>query len=63
MDLHGRSIDVAPGDDPVEALQRYLKAGATRSARELAQKAVVLIAPDTLLGVEVWPTLALLSPR
>jgi hypothetical protein len=63
VELHGRSIHAAPGDDPVEALQRYLKAGATRSARELAQKAVVLIAPDTLLGVEVWPTLALLSPR
>jgi len=59
VDLHGRSIDVAPSNDPVEALQRYLKAGATRSSRELAQKAVVLIAPETLLGAEVWPTLAL----
>ena len=57
--LHGRSIDVAPGRDPVEALQRYLKAGATRSSRELAQKAVVLIEPEPLLGAEVWPTLAL----
>jgi len=59
VDLHGRSIDVAPGSGPVEALQRYLKAGATRSARELAQKAVVLVEPEPLLGVEVWPTLAL----
>ncbi len=63
VELQGRSIDATPGDDPVEALQRYLKTGATRSARELAHKAVVLIAPDTLLGVEVWPTLALASPR
>ncbi len=47
---------------PVEALQRYLKAGATRSSRELAQKAVVLIEPEPLLGAEVWPTLAL-PPR
>lgn len=59
VDLHGRSIDIAPGHDPVEALQRYLKASATRSSRELAQKAVVLIEPEPLLGAEVWPTLAL----
>jgi hypothetical protein len=55
--LHGRSLDVTPGSGPVEALQRYLKAGATRSSRELAQKAVVLIEPELLLGAEVWPTL------
>jgi hypothetical protein len=59
VDLHGRSIAVAPGNDPVDALQRYLKAGATRSSRELAQKAVVLIEPGPFLGAEVWPTLAL----
>jgi hypothetical protein len=62
VDLHARSIGVAPGSRPVEALQRYLKAGATRSSRELAQKAVVLIEPAPLLGAEVWPTLAL-PPR
>jgi hypothetical protein len=59
VDLHGRSINVAPGNDPVEALQRYLKAGGTRSSRDLAQKAVVVIEPEALLGGEVWPTLAL----
>lgn len=59
IDLHGRSIESAPGDGPVDALQRYLKAGATPSPRELAQKAVILIGPEPLLGVEAWPTLAL----
>ena len=63
VELRGRSIDAAPGDDPVDALQRYLKAGATRSARELAGQAVVLIEPESALGVEVWPTLALPSAR
>jgi hypothetical protein len=63
VELHGRSIAATPGDEPVEALQRYLKAGATPSARELGQKAVVLIAPETLLGVEAWPTLALAPSR
>ena len=59
VELQGRSIEAAPGSDPVEALQRYLKAGATRSARELAHKAVVLIGPAAVLGAEVWPTLVL----
>ena len=59
VDLHGRSIAAAPADEPAEALLRYLKAGATRSSRELAHKALVLIAPEPLLGAEVWPTLAL----
>jgi len=63
VELRGRSIDAAPGDDPVEALQRYLKAGATRSARELAGQAVVLIEPESALGAQVWPTLALPSAR
>jgi hypothetical protein len=61
VDLHGRSIDAAPGSDPVQALQRYLKAGLTRSSRDLAEKAVVLIQPEPFLGAEVWPTLALPS--
>ena len=63
VSLHGRSIDVVPGSDPVEALQRYLKAGATRSSRELAQKALLLVEPLSLLGTEVWPTLVLPPAR
>jgi len=61
--LHGRSVEVLPSAGPLEALQRYLKAGATRSSRELARKALVLLAPEPFLGVEVWPTLALPPDR
>ena len=50
------------GDDPLEALQRYLKARASPSARELSSKAVVLLEPDEFLGVEAWPSLVL-PPR
>ena len=57
--LHGRSIDAVPGQEPLEALVRYLQAGASPSARELSRKAVVLIGPDRLLGAQAWPTLAL----
>ena len=57
--LHGRSIEAGPEHDPLEALQRYLRAGASPSARELGHKAVVLITPERLLGAQAWPTLAL----
>lgn len=60
--LNGRSIDAKAGDDPIAAIQRYLSAGTTPSSRELAQKAVVLIAPEPLLGAQVWPSLALALP-
>jgi len=59
VELHARSIDARPDSDPVAALQGYLKAGASPSARELARKAVVLIDPEPYLALEVWPTLAL----
>jgi hypothetical protein len=59
VELHARSIDANPADDPVDAVQRYLKAGASPSARELARKALVLIDPPLYLGTEAWPTLAL----
>jgi hypothetical protein len=61
VELRGRSIDARPDDDPLAAVQRYLRAGATPTARELASKAVVLIDPDHLVGLEAWPSLALPS--
>jgi hypothetical protein len=62
VELQGRSLDARPGDDPLEVLQRYLKAGQTPTARQLAKKAVVLLEPEELLGIEAWPSL-LLPPR
>lgn len=62
VSLHGRSIDAVPGSDPLSALQGYLKAGASPSARELSQKAAILISPDALCGIQAWPSLAIL-PR
>lgn len=60
--LRGRSIDGGPGDDPLEAIQRYLSAGETPTARELARKAVVMLEPEDALGMEAWPSLVL-PPR
>jgi len=60
--LQGRSIDGGPGDDPLEAIPRYLQACATRTARDLARKAVVMLEPEELVGVEAWPSLVL-PPR
>jgi hypothetical protein len=55
VDLIGRSLDVLPGVDPVEALRSYLTNARTETARCLARKAVVLIDPEPLRGRVVWP--------
>lgn len=55
--LTGRSISARPGDDPVAALQRYLRGGRTQSARQLRRSVAVLIEPESHMGYVVWPTL------
>jgi hypothetical protein len=62
VDLAGRSIGASPVDDPIEALQHYLRRGSTPVARRLAGKAVVLIEPEPLAGYVVWPTLVPARP-
>jgi hypothetical protein len=62
VDLAGRSIDAAPADDPLEALQYYLRRGSTPVARRLAEKAVVLLEPEPLAGYVAWPTLVPARP-
>jgi len=54
VDLLGRSLNVAPGTEPVEALRRFLGERKSASATKLAEKAVVLIEPIHLLGTIVW---------
>jgi hypothetical protein len=54
VDLIGRSIRGADRTDPVGTLRRYLRTGATKSARCLAQKAVVLVEPSSIRGTIVW---------
>lgn len=56
VDLIGRSLPEEVGADPVLVIQRYLSRPATRTARALAQKAVVLLDPEPLRGRVVWPT-------
>jgi hypothetical protein len=55
VDLLGRSLDAPVGADPVRVLRDYLSAARTRSARALADKAVVLVYPGQLAGMIVWP--------
>jgi hypothetical protein len=59
VSLQGRSIEAAVDEDPLRALQRYLRSGATPSARELAEKAVILLTPEHWLGMQAWPALLL----
>ena len=62
MNLAGRSIDASPADDPIEALQYYLRRGASPVARRLAEQAVVLLEPEKLMGYVAWPTLVPARP-
>ena len=55
VDLLGRSLPVALGTDPADAIRRYLAAQRTTSAKALAAKAVVLIEPQNRAGEVVWP--------
>jgi hypothetical protein len=55
VDLLGRSLPVAPGTDPADAIWRYLTARRTTSAKALAAKAVVLIDPQNRAGEIIWP--------
>lgn len=58
IDLLGRSIDVALGEKPVDALQRYLQEAKTSTAWYLSQKPVVIIDPPELIGQIIWPVMA-----
>jgi hypothetical protein len=62
VDLIGRSLDVAPDTDPIEAVRHYLTTGRTETARQLARKAVVLLAPQELRGEIIWPETRSESP-
>jgi hypothetical protein len=62
VNLAGRSLDASPADDPVEALQYYLRRGTTPVSRRLAEQAVVLLEPERLLGYVAWPTLVPARP-
>jgi hypothetical protein len=55
VDHIGRAITDTDYSDPAAVLQRYLRAGATESARRLAEKAMILIEPAYLFGTAVWP--------
>jgi hypothetical protein len=55
VDLLGRSLDVSLDAEPATVLYDYFPAARTRSAKELAAKAVVLINPEQLAGKVVWP--------
>ena len=55
--ISGRSLQCRPSDDPVAAVQTYLRRARTPTARQLRDEAVVLIGPEHNLGYVAWPTL------
>jgi hypothetical protein len=55
VDFLGRSLPVPLGADPARALRDWLTTARTKTARELAAKAVILIAPERVAGTVCWP--------
>jgi hypothetical protein len=55
VDFLGRSLRASLTDDPAAVVRAYLSSPRTKTARELAAKAVVLIDPPGRLGEVVWP--------
>jgi hypothetical protein len=55
VDCIGRSIDAVASEEPRVAIRRYLIRAGSDSARLLAKKAIVLLAPENQLGEVVWP--------
>lgn len=57
-DLMGRAInvDIVHGDkrDPKSFISKYLKLRRTKTAKELAEKAVIGLWPETILGERIW---------
>ena len=53
VDLLSRSLDVPADADRAEAISNWVAAGGTTSARKLAKKPIVLIAP--MPGHVIWP--------
>jgi hypothetical protein len=53
VDCLFRSIEINEYDNIINAMRRYLDAGKTKTARLLANKAVVLIEPNC--GKIIWP--------
>ena len=54
VDTIVRSIKNFTINDPVQTIHRYLQLENTSSSKELAKKAVVMLAPESLLGKVVW---------
>lgn len=53
VDCLVRSIDTVSGEDAVTSIHRYLMGGDTKTARLLAEKAVILLEPNC--GEVIWP--------
>ena len=54
VDVLVRSVRNYDEASPVETIYRYLENEKTKTARELAQKAIVLLYPSEFLGKVVW---------
>jgi hypothetical protein len=64
VDILGRSIDVRRGENKAAALRRYLAKGKRGSTPwHLAQRPVIAIYPEAILGRQLWPPSSVRNSR
>ena len=56
VDLIGRSIPYRHGQGPIKAIRDYLRISPNKSPWLLAQKAIIIIEPERLIGRIAWPS-------
>jgi hypothetical protein len=54
VDVWGRSIEKLPSENPIQAVQRYLRTHHSDSARLVAERPVVVLWPAERLGEIIW---------
>jgi hypothetical protein len=54
IDVWGRSIEKLPSENPIQAVQRYLRTHHSDSARLVAECPVVVLWPAERLGEIIW---------
>jgi len=55
VDLIGRSIPSKKAAAPIQAVQDYLKLSKNKTARSLAEKAIIILEPEEFIGTVAWP--------
>lgn len=54
VDVAGRAIDVSPGEDPVDAVLRWVRSGPGSSPKLIRQRPIYVLSPGAAFGTMIW---------